>query len=409
YHMIDTLLELPAFVRFTRWMNFLGTGYMRVGNWLIGPWQNWISANSEEGLRSRFDLGTNSNFNKKLILHGYAAYGFGDKNWKGEADFLYLFNKKPRMFVYGEYFNDFDNRQEYLDEISQDNIFAVAFRKNNVPVKFLRLEQVKFEFFKEWFSGFSIMLSPAHKQYDPINNLPGKEFFPTNKGEPLNSFETSVRFRFAYLEKFLENTFYRSSLGSPYPIVEMKFTQGISGILNSSYDFNKISGSVSNFQKIPPIGTLYFNVFGGKTFGTLPYLFLDVAPGNEIYYYNKYAFNMMNRFEFIHDRYLGINVEHNIGNGIFRLVSITRKLKFRQFWTAKTLWGSLSENNHALNSGTNFPFESLNGRTYMELGTGIDNIFRIIRIDFIWKVLPAGKSPVNPQRFGVFGSFRFSF
>jgi hypothetical protein len=253
------------------------------------------------------------------------------------------------------------------------------------------------------------MLSPAHKQYDPIKNIPGKEFYPTNKGEPLTSFETSVRFRFAYLEKFLENTFYRSSLGSPYPIVEMKFTQGISGILNSSYDFSKISGSISNFQKIPPLGTLYFNVFGGKTFGTLPYLFLDVAPGNEIYYYNKYAYNLMNRYEFIHDRYAGISVEHNIGNGIFRLVSITRKLKFRQFWTAKTLWGSLSESNHALNSRTNFPYESLNGRTYMELGTGVDNIFRIIRIDFIWKVLPTGGSPVNPQRFGVFGSFRFSF
>jgi hypothetical protein len=175
YHMIDTLLELPAFVRYTRWINFLGTGYMRVGNWLIGPWQNWISSNSEEGLRSRFDLGTNSNFNKKLILHGYAAYGYGDQKWKGEADFLYLFNKKPRMFIYGEYLNDFDRGQAYLDELSQDNIFAVAFRKNNVPLKYLRLEQVKFEYFKEWFSGFSIMLSPVHKQYDPIKNIPGKE------------------------------------------------------------------------------------------------------------------------------------------------------------------------------------------------------------------------------------------
>ena len=46
-------------------------------------------------------------------------------------------------------------------------------------------------------------------------------------------------------------------------------------------------------------------------------LFLDIAPGNELYYYNKYAFNLMNRYEFIHDKYAGISFEHNIGNGIF--------------------------------------------------------------------------------------------
>ena len=57
----------------------------------------------------------------------------------------------------------------------------------------------------------------------------------------------------------------------------------------------------------------------------------------------------MNKYEFVHDQYVGINFEHNIGNGIFRLVRPTRKLKFRQFWTAKALWGSLIDANKALN------------------------------------------------------------
>ena len=104
----------------------------------------------------------------------------------------------------------------------------------------------------------------------------------------------------------------------------------------------------------------------GKTFGTLPYTLLDIAPGNELYYYNKYAFNMMNRYEFIHDQYAGINFEHNIGNGIFRFFP---KLKFRQFWTAKTLWGSLSDANKALNfkAGTyfsNIGWKNLSGNGY---------------------------------------------
>ena len=313
------------------------------------------------------------------------------------------------MYLYGEYFNDFDRGQAYFDEISSDNIFAVAIRKRNVPIKYLRLEQEKLEWFKEWHSGFSVLLTPLRRQYTPVKNLPPKENFLTPNGEALNSFDVSVRLRFAYLERFIENTFYRSSLGSPYPIVEVKYTKGIKGILNSSYNYNKLSGSISNFSRIPPFGSISFNVFAGKTFGTLPYLFLDVAPGNEIYYYNKYAFNMMNRYEFISDKYAGVSVEHNFGNGIFRLLPITRKLKFRQFWAAKALWGSMTKENLLYNTAGGLLFEPLNGRTYLELGTGVDNIFRVLRLDFIWKVLPAGKSPINPLRFGVFGSFRFSF
>jgi hypothetical protein len=122
----------------------------------------------------------------------------------------------------------------------------------------------------------------------------------------------------------------------------------------------------------------------------------------------------MNRFEFLSDEFAGINLEHNIGNGIFRFISPTRKLKLRQFWTAKVLWGQLNNDNRALNQvGTIFRdghrFETLNDRTYMELGTGVDNILRLLRIDFVWRVLPQPLPVESFKRFGIFGSFRLQF
>ena len=115
---------------------------------------------------------------------------------------------------------------------------------------------------------------------------------------------------------------------------------------------------------------------------------------------------MMNKYEFIHDRYVGINFEHNIGNGIFRFFP---KLKFRQFWTLKTLWGGLSDANRAYNFKEGNTFQTLNGKTYMEIGTGIDNILHVFRIDFVWRVLPANLNMSSTKRFGIFGSFRLSF
>jgi hypothetical protein len=98
--------------------------------------------------------------------------------------------------------------------------------------------------------------------------------------------------------------------------------QGISGIFGSQYDYSKLSAGVSHYKKVPPYGSIYYNIFAGRTFGTLPYMLLDIAPGNEIYYYNKYAFNLMNRYEYVQDKYIGINFEHNIGNGLFRFIPL---------------------------------------------------------------------------------------
>jgi hypothetical protein len=335
------------------------------------------------------------------------AYGFNDKKFKGNAEIFYLPQKNPRMYFDLYYLNDLDFGQNYYGEVTSDNIFALAIRKQNVPVKYMNIAGERFEFFRETHSGFSFTTSIANKAYTPLLNLPPKEFFPVaNGGNPLTTFEAGVKVRFAYLEKFLENNFFRTSLGSPYPIAELHFTQGIPGVFKSSYSYSKLSGSVSDYFKIPPYGAVSYKVFAGKTFGTLPYVLLDIQPGNELYYYNPYAFNMMNKYEFITDRYAGISVEHNFGSGLFRLVP---KLKFRQFWTAKALWGSLSKENLLLNFFPGSNFQTLNGRTYMELGTGVDNILHVFRIDLIWRVLPATLDKKGDHPFGVFGSFRLSF
>lgn len=404
--MIDTLLHAPVFKKLTERINFIATGYKNIGNFQIGPWYNWVTANSWEGFRVRFDLGTNRKFDKHWWWHWYLAYGFGDKKLKGKGELFYLPQKHPRRYWYVSYTNDLDFGQNYYGEVTADNVFALAIRKPNIPLKFIKIDEKRFEFFNEHRLGLSELIAVTHKGYLPLKNIPLRDSFPNNSGTPLTSFEVSLKLRFAYLEKFLENTFFRTSLGSPYPITEINIAQGIAGVFKSNYTYTKVNISVSDYIKIPPVGNISFQVYGGKTFGTLPYVLLDIAPGNELYYYNKYAFNMMNRFEFIHDKYLGINFEHNVGNGIFRLFP---KLKLRQLWTLKTLWGSLSPANRAYNFKGGNTFQTLDGKTYMEIGTGVDNIFHVFRVDFIWRVLPE-RLPSSPtKKFGIFGSFRLTF
>lgn len=406
--MIDTLMTAPVFQKFTNTMYFIGAGYKNVGNYEIGPWYYWATYNSWEGFRLRFDLGTNKYFNKKLWLHGYLAYGFNDQKFKGQAE-AYFFPKKtyPRSYIHASYTDDLDHGQAYYGEITSDNIFAVAVRKQNVPVKFIKSREVQLELFKDITPWMSHRISFTHTSTVPLQNLLSIDSFKTfAKYDPMTSFEVSYRIRFAYLEKFLDGNFFRYSLGSPYPVAEISFTKGFSGVARSSYDYTKLSFNVSDYISLKPWGSFTWMIYAGRTFGTLPYTLLNIAPGNELYYYNKYAYNMMNKYEFLHDRYFGVNLEHIVGNGIFRLFP---KLRLRQFWTAKTLWGGLSEANRKLNFKEGNTFQTLDGKTYLELGTGVDNIFRLFRIDFIWRLLPVNGILDRTKRFGIFGSFRLSF
>jgi hypothetical protein len=214
--------------------------------------------------------------------------------------------------------------------------------------------------------------------------------------------------RYAYQERTVDENFSRISFGSEFPIVELRYTHGWPGVFNSSYKYDKVDLSVSDYLSIAPYGSLYYNFFGGKTFGTEPYQMLNIPPGNDWYVYSKYSFNLMTRFQYLTDQYAGFNFEHNIGSGIFRYIKPTRKLKIRQFWEVKGLIGDLSDANKQLNFLADSSFQTLDNKMYLEIGTGIDNILKFFRVDFIWRVLPQPLPENNVERFGVFVGARLS-
>ena len=409
YTTIDKLMEMPKYQKLQRNLKFLVGGYRNIGKFEIGPWFNWISGNQWEGTRFRFDLGTNKKLMKNIYLHGYLAYGTRDKTFKGQAEAYWIINREPkRIRLHLSYQNDVDNGLSQVGEVSQDNVFSLAIRKPNTTRKFINVKDLRFEVFNDLGKGFSTEWFISHRQYTPLLNLPAKALFPVSSGTPLTNFELAVKLRFAYLERFIVTDYNRYSLGTKYPVAELMFAKGIAGVFNSAYNYTKYSLTIKDYMKISPYGTLNYKMYAGKINGAMPFTNLENHPGNDIFYYNRNAYSLMNRFEYLSDKYAGVNVEHNIGSGLFRFIPITRKLKWRQFWNVKTLWGSLSNDNNAINNKTG-TFKTLNGKNYIEVGTGIDNILKVLRLDFVWRLSPAPSYAGTGSKFGVFGSFQLQF
>lgn len=416
YTTIDKLMEMPKFKKLNTNLKFLVGGYRNIGKFEIGSWFNWVSGNQWEGTRFRFDLGTNKKLFKAIYLHGYVAYGTKDKKFKGLAEAFWIAKRQPnRIRLHLAYQNDVDNGISQIGEVSQDNIFSLAVRKPNITRKFINVKDYRFDAFTDLGKGFSTELFVSHRQYTPLLNLPPLKIFTVANGKPLTNFEVALKLRFAYLERFIETDYNRYSLGTKYPVVELMFSKGFKGVFNSAYNYSKYSLLVKDMMKISPYGTLYYRVYGGKINGAIPFTNLENHPGNDLYYYNPFAFNLMTRFEYLSDKYAGVNVEHNIGSGLFRFIPITRKLKWRQFYTVKTLWGSLSSANQAANTYIIIPypkvygFKTLNNKSYVEVGTGIDNIFKVFRLDFVWRLSPSPSYAGSGSKFGIFGSFQIQF
>lgn len=410
YTTVDKLLKMPKFVNRRKELQFLVTGYRKYGNFEIGPWFNWVSVNQWEGTRYRFDLGTTPQLMKDVYLHGYLAYGTKDEKMKEMLEAYWIVSRFPkRLTLHAKYFNDIDYGISSLGQISQDNIFTVAILKPNIIRKFISKQELSFDAYKEIGGGFSAQGYVSDRQYTPLENLPMKSQFPTTNGFPLTSFSVALKLRFAYLEQFLDGDYFQYSMGTRYPTIEFMAEQGIPGILHSAYTYTKLTFNVGDVIKIAPYGTITYKAYVGKVFGTVPYPFLANLPGNDLYYYDPYSFNLMTRFQYLADQYVGINVEHNFGSGLFRFIPLTRKLKWRQFWNVKAIWGSLDQANNTLNNSQN-SFQTLNAKSYIEVGTGIDNIFRILRLDLVWRVSPGALPSDNAtSHFGVFGSFHFQF
>jgi hypothetical protein len=412
YKSIDKILEMPKFKRLQNTITFLGTGYKSFGKIDIGPWYNWLSNNQWEGTRFRFDINTNTKFNKNIYLHSYLAYGLSDKKVKGQLEAYWLINRKPNRFrLHASFTNDIDNGISNYGEVSQDNFFTFAVRKPNVSRKFLNVRDIRFETFKEWGQGLSTETFVIHRKYNPLLNLPISDNFPIRGSDVLQNFEVAMKIRFAYSEQFLETNYFRYSLGSKYPAVEIVLAQGIADVFRSSYSYTKMSGYIGDYVKVSPFGSFSYRLFGGiiNSKQPLPFPYLEIHPGNDIYYYNKHSFNLMTRFEYIGDKYAGLEFEHNIGPGLFRFTPITRKLKWRQFYTFKALTSSLSAKNNALNNPGAIYFNTLNSKLYTEIGTGIDNIFKVFRLDAVWRLSPLPLPIERVKRFGIFGSFQFQF
>ena len=416
YKVLDTINEIPPVRNLVNFIKLATTGYWKRGPISLGPYLYAYANNNFEGHAFRLGFKTNREFSNKITFRSYAGYGTQDEQWKYGFTGNYIIRRRPWTELSIHSSLDVEQVGIRSDELIESNyIFYAATRwqtfrrpyyisKNNISVM------------SEVTKGLSHKFTLLHEFYDPqypfyYYEKPGT--VDSNLKSSISAPAIKFTTKWGRDEVFLQSGNQRISLGPRRaPVIQFDYTYGFKDVLEGDFEFHKIQLEILQKIRMGGFGESRLKLKGGYIVGQLPYLLLENHIGNESMFYTTGAFNTMNYFEFVSDRYVSFHYQHYFQGLLLNKIPLMRKLKWRLLGTANILTGDLRQENidiMATEDPEGNPTPGFNfldpKRPYVELGYGIENIFRFIRVDGVHRITYRDKP--DAQKFTLKVSLQF--
>ncbi|TDQ18990.1 carboxypeptidase-like protein [Algoriphagus boseongensis] len=409
--MVDTLKKIPIIRFYSEGLKFFATGYKPIGKIDVGPWPAFFNYNNLEGIRLGFGLRTNYKFSKKWVIQGYTGFGFRDLEWKYSASLTRILDRKRWTTIQVYSSKEIEQIGLEIASLQSNSVFLAASRFGTLRSPyFSRNHGLAFQ--REFFKGFLFKTGMNFSQFDPLFPF---YYLEKDTKEYRNSFETTefrAGIRYGRDEIIIINDNERASLGSlKWPIVEVNYAKGFNG-LGGDLDYQKLSFYLYHRINLGLFGVGRYELDAGKIFGEVPYPILKNHLGNETIFYTTAAFNTMNFTEFTSDQYFSIRYRQSFEGFLLNSIPLMKKLKWRFVGNVNSLWGSVRDENIA-----NVPsvdpegnplktFGRLDlGTPYLELGYGVENIFKFFRVDFFHRMTYLDNPGAKPFHVKVSAQF----
>jgi len=417
YKMIDTLQNIPVVKTYTDIIKIAIGGYYDVGKVDLGPYVAMLAINDIEGVRIQPGFRTNEKFSKKWVLAGQVGYGFKDEKIKYLASVQNIMSRRRWTTLTIRARSDV-SRVGIDEESAGDNFLLLASQRFGVFRRGYYFNEGRIDFKRELFKGFTQRVGFRYYTFEPTFNF---AYYDTPDDVPNSSihenFETAefiFESRYARDELFIQSDNDRLSLGTiRWPIITIRYTKGVKGVLNSNFEYDKVRLSVYRRLRFGPLGAGYLNLTAEKVFGTLPYPLLSLHLGNQSPLYTSVTYNLMNYGEFISDQFASLQYQHHFEGFLLNKIPLMRKLKWRLVGTANVIYGSMSQANKdiiaptTLDGEPTLEFQSFEkNRPYVELGYGVENIFKFFRVDFVHRLSYLQNPDI--RTFAVLFSFQFT-
>ncbi len=323
--------------------------------------------------RVDYDLGLNTRYGfSNSHLNAFGSFTIRSKRTEDERQALTLSGGK-RVLQF--------NRNEPIEELT--NTLSTLFYRNNY-IKFYEAWFARTDYRKTFESGLRVGLSANYESRIPLRNTSDFSFFYKDKPLlPNHPYElANIPFnRHAALvvsavltwqpgQRYIELPTRKIPIGSKYPTFELQYGKGLPNIFGSTADFDKWQVNAVDDLNLKLYGLFRYRIGAG---GFLNARHVDIP---DFQHFNGHqtlvTYNYLNTFQLApYYRYSNterlysfLHAEHHFNGLLTNKIPLFNKLKWH------------------LVAGTNTFFVNRNNY-YVEGFLGLENIFKIFRVDFV--------------------------
>ncbi|MCB2406517.1 DUF5686 and carboxypeptidase-like regulatory domain-containing protein [Hymenobacter lucidus] len=417
--VLDSVRELPSVRSLLDVADVLVNGYKRVGRIELGPIISTYGFNDIEGHRLRFGFRTTPELSRNWLVRSYVAYGFRDGRLKYGTRISRIIERQHWTVLGAEYRHDIDQVALLDNEFGQENpLFDAAARIGRIRGSRPLMRDVSgLSLQTDIVRGFTQKIMLRHQRFTPLYDF---AYYNTEQRVPgaptaanITLSELILESRYAHDEVLVETDNRRRAIGlMRWPVFVFRYTVGANHLFGSDFKYQKFNFVTTQSVQVGIFGRADYRVEAGYIPSTVPYPILKTHTGNQSPFYNGAAFNLMRYFEFVSDRYASVRVEDHFEGLLLNSVPLLRKLNWRLLATGNILFGGVSEANRNLSPprhpSNNEPlptFRALDHGPYAEVGYGVENIFKVARVDFLHRL--TYRDAPEARNFGVKLSLQF--
>lgn len=427
--LLGQLRKVPAFNAIIKTAEILITGYIPTANdkkvtkFDFGPMNTTFSANHLEGFRMRVGGMTTANLNPYWFASGYLAYGTNDRKIKYNLKLTHSFTKKEyhegenpvNNLSFIQEYDVYTPGQDFLFT-SKDNIF-VAWKVGEPVTKMQYIRKSVLQYEKEWLNGLTWKSWIMNQNSEAAGTLQYIKRDESGNLYHIKDFTTSeigTQLRFAPGERAYNGRSGKESvfnLSKDAPVFKLSHQLGIKGVLGGDYNYNHTEISAEKRIWLSSFGHIDAQVKAGKVWDKVPFPLLILPNTNQSITIQPEAFHMMNALEFVTDQYVSFNATYYLKGWILNRIPGIKWLRLREVLSFNMIYGGLTDKNNPtltpglflLPDGT----QPLGSTPYMECSVGLENIFKILRIDYYRRLTYLDHPDI--KKGGIRIALRFTF
>lgn len=427
--LLGQLRKVPAFNAIIKTAEILITGYIPTANdkkvtkFDFGPMNTTFSANHLEGFRMRVGGMTTANLNPYWFASGYLAYGTNDRKIKYNLKLTHSFTKKEyhegenpvNNLSFIQEYDVYTPGQDFLFT-SKDNIF-VAWKVGEPVTKMQYIRKSVLQYEKEWLNGLtwkSWVMNQNNEAAGTLQYIKRDESGNLYHIKDFTTSEIGTQLRFAPGERAYNGRSGKESvfnLSKDAPVFKLSHQLGIKGVLGGDYNYNHTEISAEKRIWLSSFGHIDAQIKAGKVWDKVPFPLLILPNTNQSITIQPEAFHMMNALEFVTDQYVSFNATYYLKGWILNRIPGIKWLRLREVLSFNMIYGGLTDKNNPtltpglflLPDGT----QPLGSTPYMECSVGLENIFKILRIDYYRRLTYLDHPDI--KKGGIRIALRFTF